>query len=42
VKTFVLNPIETQNKDDSVLRTHYAKQLTTFLKKHSINAQIIA
>jgi hypothetical protein len=42
VKTFVLNPIETQKKGDSALRNEYVNQLQAFLKKKSINADILA
>lgn len=42
IQTFVLNPIETQNKDNATIQAECIQRIQTFLKEKSISAEIIA
>lgn len=42
VQTFVLNPIDTQNKEEKTIRNECVSRLQTFFKEHAIQAEIIA
>ena len=42
VKTFVLGPIETQNKEEHTIRNECISRIEGFLKNHKIHAEIVA
>lgn len=42
VQTFVLKPIETQDKDEDHIRSECVSRVQTFLKAHQISADIVA
>ena len=42
IQTFVLKPIETQNKDELQIRKDYLQSIKQFLKENKIDASIVA
>lgn len=42
IQTFVLNPIDTQNKEEKTIRKECVSRLQTFFKEQNIQAEIIA